>query len=204
MLDPDTELSTKKTVGDWLKLEPTLRGASPAVWAEVARDFFRDRLRSLYLDPINAIRGARARTGEGFAIVAIQCSLVEFLESCYQGKNYRRDTPPSATEYNKSGAMFISFLTKRAPFDARFDEELAKDFYDAVRNGVLHEARTKRGWRIWASSGRDLIVEPAGPILYRDDFQGGLEKFIDQYCRDLETDPNRQEAFITKFQHLSI
>jgi len=200
---PDTELSTKKTVDDWQKLKPTLLGSPPTVWAEVARDYFRDRLESRYLKPIDAIRASNAQKGEGFAVVAIQCSLVEFLESCYQGKNYRWRAPTTATEYGNSGEMFVSFLTKRAPFGARFDEDLAKDFYDAVRNGVLHEARTKRNWLIWASSGRDLIVDPAGPILYRDDFQAALKKFIDQYCLDLETDTGLQAAFITKFEHLA-
>ena len=92
-----TKLSSKKTIGDWKAIQPKLiAGADPGIWDDVLRDYYYDRLKTRYLDPIDAVKNLNLSKGEGFAIVAIQCSLVEFLESCFQGINYRykNPTPP--------------------------------------------------------------------------------------------------------------
>jgi hypothetical protein len=102
-----TKLSSKKTIGDWRAIQPTLSaGAGRRIWDDVLRDYYYDRLKTRYLDPIEAVRNLHLSKGEepkgeGFAIVAIQCSLVEFLESCYQGINYKhkKPTPPHAVHY---------------------------------------------------------------------------------------------------------
>jgi hypothetical protein len=225
----ETELSSKKKIRDWKVIQPKLlAGADPGIWVEVLRDFYFDRLKTRYLDPIDAVRNQNKRNGEGFAIVAIQCSLIEFLESCYQGTNYDHDDAihwrcfewlksfrPGGNSkktarkytYKNSRKMCISFLTERAPFKSRFNGALAKDFYRSVRCGVLHEARTKGAWRILAESGSSIIVDPDGrdgPILYRDDFQDGICKFIDDYRAAVPKKCLLQEAFIRKFEHLCI
>ena len=147
-----TKLSSKKTIGDWKAIQPKLiAGADPGIWDDVLRDYYYDRLKTRYLDPIDAVKNLNLSKGEGFAIVAIQCSLVEFLESCFQGINYKHKKPTPPHEYNDSSAVFVSFLTKRSPFNGSFtDEALARDFYESVRCGVLHEARTKGAWLIRA------------------------------------------------------
>jgi len=198
------QLSTKKTVDDWKIIRPKLvAGATSEVWADVVTDFYYDRLESRYLRPIKAIADAGSSAGEGFSIVAIQCSLVEFLESCVQGINYVHYNPVAPYEYNKSREVFVAFLRKRDPFRTRFDDALAHDFYSAVRCGVLHEACTKKTWRIWDESGPSLIVDPNGPILYRDDFQKAISDFIGTYRLSVPQDVALQQAFIRKFDHLS-
>ena len=185
-------------------------GASPEIWDGVLRDYYYDRLRTRYLEPIKAVKNlhffkCRKPEGEGFAIVAIQCSLVEFLESCFLGINYKRKKPTLPYEYGESGTVFVSFLCNRAPFNGCFtDEALAWDFYDSVRCGVLHEARTKGAWLIHAKSESSLIVDPAGPILYRDDFQEAIVKFIEDYRAAVPQKIKLQQAFIRKFEHLCI
>jgi hypothetical protein len=224
----ETQLSSKKKIKDWKTIQPKLAGAGAGVWDDVLRDFYFDRLKTRYLDPIDAVKDMNQRNGEGFAIVAIQCSLVEFLESCYQGINYEHDEAthwwfPECLKhilqgansrsvarqytYRSSRKMFISFLTKRAPFNQHFTTPLAKDFYRSVRCGVLHEARTKGTWLILAKSESSLIVDrngPDGPILYRDDFQDGICTFIDDYRAAVPKDISLQKAFIRKFEHLCI
>ena len=229
-----TKLSSKKTSGHWKSIQPKLiAGAESGIWDDVLRDYYYDRLKTRYLDPIEAVRNLHLSKveepkGEGFAIVAIQCSLVEFLESCYQGTNYNYDDAthwlfpewlksflPGANSkntarqytYKNSGKMFISFLTKRDPFKQYFDGALAKDFYKSVRCGVLHEARTKGTWLIHAKSESSLIVDragPDGPILYRDDFQEGISTFIKNYCAAVPQNILLQKAFVRKFEHLCI
>lgn len=197
-----TELSSKKTIGDWKDIRGTLAAANADIWKDVLRDFYYDRLKTRYLDPINAVKKMRRFKGEGFAIVAIQCSLIEFLESCLLGKNYKHRNPAPPHEYNDSRGVFTSFLTKHRPFKRRFDDALANDFYGSVRCGVLHEARTKGTWIIKAKSKLSLIVNPKRPILYRDDFQEAIIEFIENYRRDVPKDFGLRDAFIRKFDHL--
>lgn len=200
---PDsTELAPKKTVGDWRAVRPSLPQAPPDVWSEVVQDFYYARLKSRYLAPIEAIRKMGQSKGKGFAIVAIQCSLIEFLESCFQGVNYRFRAPRTKTEYSNSEAMFVEFLTSHQPFAQQFDKRLATDFYKSVRCGLLHEARTKGAWRILAKSAASLIVDPTGPVLYRDDMQTGIDRFIENYCSEVPHKSTLQEAFLGKFNHL--
>jgi hypothetical protein len=56
--------------------------------------------------------------GEGFAILAIQCALVEFLESTLQGIKYRhlrRGETLGPYEYSSSRDVFVSLLVTK-PF----------------------------------------------------------------------------------------
>lgn len=200
-----TKLSSKKTIGDWKAIRNTLAGAKSEVWEGVLTDFYFDRLKTRYLDPIEAIRknpSISKQQGEGFAIVAIQCSLIEFLESCLQGANYKFDNPAPPHEYKDSAQMFVSFLTNRQPFAKYFDKHLAKDFYKSVRCGMLHEARTKGTWLIKEKSKASVIVDPNGPIMFRDNFQEALAQFIEGYRADVPKSAELQKAFIRKFDYL--
>ena len=144
--------------------------------------------------------------GEGFSIVAIQCSLIEFLESTIQGKSYRYvrkgDPPLGQHEYSNSGNIFESFLVNRTPFNGEFTPQLAHDFYVSVRCGVLHEARTKNGWTILAKSKTGQVVDANLKIVYRDNFQSSLLDFVEWYKRELPSRRDLQEAFLRKFNSL--
>jgi hypothetical protein len=143
----------------------------------------------------------RSHEGEGFSILAIICSLIEFLESTIQGKNYRWRRP-SDNEYSSSKNMFISFLCTRHPFSAAFDPQLAERFYVGVRCAILHEARLKDGWSLVANGPAGVIINPDELILYRVNFQDALIKCIDWYGTALQLDRTLQEAFVRKFDSL--
>jgi len=101
--------------------------------------------------------------------------------------------------------MFESFLVNREPFQAEFDATTAHDFYEGVRCGLLHEARTKNGWVIWAEHGSKIIDATGDPkILYRNDFQRALLDFIAAYKTKLASDLLTQAAFIRKFDSLCV
>jgi hypothetical protein len=197
-----------KTAADWWAFRPSLIvGGDQAMWVKAVSDFFRPRLLLRYLEPIQTLQREGTYQGEGFSIVAIQCTLVEFLESTVQGVSYRYVRDPRELgpyEYNKSGELFIHFLTTRPPFSADFDQPTAEDFYGGVRCGLLHEAQTKNGWRIHAvsSAGRVVDKSPAR-IVFRDNFQTAIQTFVDQYCLELPGKPELQEAFLRKFDKLS-
>lgn len=204
-----TYIAGYKTTEDWNLLRQTLRpGDSPAVWAKVFRDYFEKRLSLRYLEPIKILQENGAFQGEGFSIVAIQCSLIEFLESTVQGKSYRyrrRGSPPLGQhEYSESGKLFVNFLTSRTPFSLYFKEAVAHDFYESVRCGLLHEAQTKNGWTIWAKQPGHAVINVQRQIIYRDNFQQAMLRFVEWYEGELVTDVVLQEAFIRKFDSLCV
>lgn len=67
---------------------------------------------------------------------------------------------------------------------------------------MLHEARTKNGWTVWAKSSSNNLIERNKHIVYRDNFQLALDTFVKWYGVVVQTDSAIQEAFIRKFDHL--
>jgi hypothetical protein len=178
-------------------------------WGKAFEDYFHTRLSLRYLGPIKVLQENGSFQGEGFSIAAIQCSLIEFLESTVQGKSYRflrkGDPQLGPHEYSSSSDIFVSFLLKRLPFSNDFTTDAtARDFYEGVRCGLLHEARTKNGWTIWAKSHAYRTADANQKIMYRDDFQAGLLTFVEWYKDALYTDGALQEAFLRKFDSLCV
>lgn len=202
----DDLIAGRKTKTDWAAIRPRLEAGDPAAWEEAFTDFFHARLRFRYLDAVKALQSL-GRKGEGFAITAILCTLIEFLESTAQGKTYRfvrRPADLKPFEYNRSGEVFVEFLSTREPFANFFDVASAEDFYENVRCPLLHEARTRNGWRIRATSPTASPVDTAKRVLYRDQFQDAVLAYIDRYKTDLFASPLLKEAFIRKFDSLCV
>jgi len=196
-----------KTIDDWKTFRVTLvSGKEPTRWQEAFDSYFYDRLSLRYLNPIKILQDNDTFQGEGFSMLALQCSLIEFLESTIQGISYRyrrkKDAPLTKHEYSESGDMFVQFLTKRKPFSQSFNEQSAMDFYANIRCGLLHEARTKGGWTVWAKSASGQLISVADKIVFRDNFQQALLEFVEWYKGTLLSDSLIQEAFIRKFDSL--
>jgi len=201
----DTFIAGNLTPADWQARKQALASGS-ATWQATFQDFFVQRLKLRYLDPIGVLQSNGTFQGEGFSILAIQCSLIEFLESTTQGLNYkwvRHSQDLGAHEYCKSGNLFVSFLSKRSPFSATFDAGSAHDFYTNVRCGLLHEASTKGGWKVWAKGPTGSVADVANRIVYRDNFQTALAEYIYSYGREIEATQALQDAFIRKFDRLA-
>src|SRR5947209_8457692 len=129
-------IAGSKTADDWRAFKATLATAVDpgGWWRETFDTYFQQRLALRYLDPIRLLQDHGTYQGEGFSIVAIECTLIEFLESTLQGRSYRflrRGAPPLGPyEYANSGELFVAFLSTRAPFAADFNAQLARDFYE--------------------------------------------------------------------------
>ncbi|ABR60067.1 hypothetical protein GOD90_16820 [Sinorhizobium medicae] len=191
-----------KTKDDWRDFAKKLiPGGDEVLWAEAFDSFLFGRLRSRYIDPITAVRDGSKWTGEGFTIVSIQCALIEFLAALRQGKKFRHENPVPPHEYKNSRDLFCDFLRRIDPFDKLFTKAKAKDFYANVRCGLLHEARTKGDWIIWASG--IPAVDCQRKIVYRDSFQDVIERYIHDYGLALLKEIPLQEAFIRKFDDLA-
>jgi len=200
-------IAGSKTTDDWkLMRAALLLGGNVSLWKEATSEFFHARLFLRYLDPIQCLQENGTYQGEGFSIVAIQCTLIEFLESTLRGLTYRYLRGREELreyEYSSSRDLFIDFLTTHQPFDKFFDKAIAEDFYEGIRCGLLHEAQTKNGWCIWAKSPTCAIIDASARIIYRDDFQQALLTFTSWYEEQLPRDALLQEAFIRKFDVLA-
>jgi len=201
----DTYIAGQKTVADWLAFRKRLTSSYDAeLWNCAFQEYFLQRLEQRYLHPIKVLQKYGTWKGEGFSILALQCTLVEFLESTFQGMNYRfvSRRSPDSHEYSQSSDIFVSFLCNRSPFTQEFNEKLAREFYRSVRCGLLHEARTKDGWKVQAKSTDRKIVNGEKRIIYRNNFQKGLDEVIGWYGKTLPKDAKLQEGFIRKFDNL--
>jgi hypothetical protein len=191
-----------KTKDDWAKFAKLLvPGGDANVWAEAFDTYLLARLQSRYLRPIGMVRDKGTWEGEGFTIVSIQCALIEFLAATRAGKNYRHKNARPPHEYQNSRKLFVDFLFQTAPFDKLFSEGEAGDFYSNVRCALLHEARTKDGWIIWATGA--VPVDCHKKIVHRDSFQAIIEGYINDYGIALTADASLQEAFVRKFDDLA-
>ncbi len=207
MSEPDgTIIAGPKTCGHWRAFRDQLQSSGEAaLWEAAFEDYFRARIRLRYLDPIQVLQELNMKQGEGFSIVAIHCTLIEFLESTLQGISYRcvpRDEDLRPHEYRLSSRIFKEFLCQRQPFAKTFDESLAEDFYVNVRCAVLHEARTKKGWKIRADGPPGSIIDPKHRLVFHKNFQAALLEFIEWYKSVITSDRSLQEAFLRKFNSL--
>ena len=196
------KIAGDKTSTDWLDLRKRLESESTELlWQQAFKDFFLERLQTRYLSPIQTLQENKKLAGEGFSIMTIICSLIEFLESTYQGKLYKfRD--PSENEYSSSKDVFINFLAERKPFSKEFNRDLAQDFYENVRCALLHQASTTGDWKIRAGNRDESLIDASQKIVFRDNFKTGIEHFIVNFGKELEATKERQEAFIRKFNSL--
>jgi len=206
-MNTSVRIAGTKTIADWQSSRQTLTpGADASLWEKAFNAYFMARLTSRYLKPIERLQSAHTLDGEGFSILAIHCSLVEFLESTLQGLSYRclRRGDPSLGqyEYSQSARIFRHFLCTRRPFCAIFTDALAADFYTGVRCALLHEARTKDGWIVKAKGAAVVVVSSKEKVVYRNNFHQALLDFIEWYRAALPADRGLQEAFVRKFDGL--
>jgi len=221
-------IADQYTVADWEAMKTILVLGKPDNWEDAFKVFFKKRIETRYFEPIRLLQKHGENKGEGFAIVALQCSLIEFLSSVADIENCTCKKPEllktkrnccnkktSADECQtchlniiNNSKRFTDFLHKE---NGLFKGELsssnkARSFYDDVRCTLLHDARTKGKWKILANSDNNKIInwkgENSEKILYRNDLQKAFEQYVDAYGKELEKCPKLQEAFIRKFNNL--
>jgi hypothetical protein len=209
MLPATTRIAGQKTVADWTNLKGRLAGCNDAaLWNEAFNDYFKARLENRYFRPIRVLEDMKEYHGVGFAVVALHCSLIEFLASTRKGINYRYvrrgdDPLDKELEYSNSSELFQRFLTCQSPFCRMFkDKNSAQDFYANVRCGLLHEARTKGAWRIRVDPGAREAIDTGKRVIYRNKMQAAFDEVIKDYGEQLIANAKLQEAFIRKFDAL--
>lgn len=223
-MDKTQKLFGKKTKQDWIDIrnDIIINPKEKTNW-EKSIVLLDERLETRYFKPIQKILKMRITTGEGFAVMTLACSLIEFLQSCHEGKTYEYNAKESKFIYGKSADKFKSFLLSHDPFKEFFSKSVsnptkkiktfADDFYSNVRCGLLHEAATKNNWVIKThqlSISTTKFIDTTDEnykIIFRDNFFEAIKTYIDNYkqslLKDIRTNGNSlRENFARKFDML--
>lgn len=195
-------------------------------WVEII-ERFKTRIENFYFNPIDKVKHSNDLKGEGFTILTIQCALIEMFASFKHGKIHKynkRPTDPSFY-YKNSDECFIPFLHSEKIFENHFykieiDEKIidqpfsAGEFYNKVRCGLMHEARTKGEWIINAKkeyNGDESIYISVDStrnkiIIDRTILNKYLKKYFQNYLSELKQDNengnNLRRLFARKIDHL--
>lgn len=163
-------------------------------WREGIR-IFADRIEGRFLKVVAMIE---CYEHAGFAVMALDCLLVETLQQFREGKE---ETPRA-----KSKEYFVGFLTDKA-FGSFFTREMAERFYDQIRCGILHQAETKENSKLRIGVDTPL-VEPTsdgrGLIINRKLFHHRLVCVFEEYLASLgdSSQVELRENFRKKMDHI--
>ena len=182
-MELSTRISPNYTVADWDKLNLD----NEEDWQKGIK-ILEDRIRRRFLTPICMIEHYEFA---GFAVMALDCLLIETLQQFCEGV--------SKTPDRKSKEYFVRFLTKTS-FGEWFTKEMAETFYEQIRNGILHQAETK-GSSLIRIDTPELVTyteDGKGLFINRRLFHQQLVKEFESYLNKLR-DPSEQELR-TKFK----
>ena len=165
---------------DYLNINLTVDSADTDF--EAAIDIFRDRITGRFLDQIHFL--STDCNKNGFAIMAIECLLIETLA---QFRNGLDDTVGvSARVYSDFLYHDLGICPVRS---------LATRFYRNIRCGILHQAQTKpqRGLTFGGSTAMELHNDFL--MVSVDRFVEAVDVYFSEYCSDL-LDPANYELRI--------
>jgi len=165
----DFWISPRYKASQWRALR--LDTHDEADWLK-AVNIVEDRIKGRFVRWIDSIVVERF---SGFAVVALDCLLIETLIGFMTGEPSRG---PDA------------LLTKKVGNDElKFTEEQAQQFRESVRNGVIHDAETRSGWiiRPGKPDGQILTINGGSIALNRDAFHSALKRELQVWLGKLRS-----------------
>ncbi|MBL7719811.1 MAG: hypothetical protein JNL72_13305 [Flavipsychrobacter sp.] len=177
------ELAKKFTSTDYNKLD-----FSKAETWDKTINVLQNRLNERYIEPADKLIEFEAGIPFpdrkfGFTILAIDCLLIETLQSFYEGKTNSK---------NISRDLFTDFLMKRDSFKSYFPTIAeAEFFYYNFRCGILHQAQTFSNTKVRAIG--SLVSKNNGmTIVNRIRFHEAVKKEVEEYILLLKNGTNNQ------------
>ena len=216
-MNDNTKIAKNFTVGDWKELRKKLKINESLNWDE-AFNVFSDRISSRFLNPIEKIQHDGKKEGEGFSIALISVVLLEFLAAFDLGliyKNFKDDNNIPPNEYKDSKTLLKNFILKSDIFKNQFaSNKLISKFYDDIRCGLVHQARTLGNNSIISNDSRKNIQldnfyfkseTEDEHILNRDLFLKKILEHIDYYRHKLliNQDELARRLFIMKIDEIA-
>jgi len=166
-----------------------------------AIDIFKKRIASRYLEPVDMLikkDNDRSPTDRryGFTILAIDCLLIETLQSFREGLTNTK---------GKSKDMFVNFLTQRESFRDDFKKDEAERFYYDIRCGILHQAEILGDSLLWSVGSVKGKNFNGTPYLNRTKIHELIKKEVDLYCEELRSNSefNIRKNFRTKMKSIA-
>ena len=146
-----------------------------------AIDIFKERTEERFLRPIEQIESCAYA---GFAVMALDCLLIEMLQQFREGVN--------RTPTGKSKDYFNTFLT-RTSFGDHFETRQAELFYRHIRCGILHQAELRGSSKIVNNTTDPMVSyssDDRGLIVNRKLFHECLTKEFESYLKVLADGSN--------------
>jgi len=171
---------------EWLKLK--LDDEKSSDWNR-AIYIFNERINSRYLEPVDLLIEADNERSPlkrryGFAILAIDCLLIETLQSFREGLTNTK---------GKSEEMFKKFLTSREGFREHFNNvDQAERFYFDFRCGILHQAEVMGTSLLWSVGLLKGEKTDGIPYINRTKVHEYLKNEVKRYSDELR-DPDNSE-----------
>ena len=191
------EIAPNFTEHQWKVL--TFRGKQDWVVGIAA---LRRRLEQRFIKPAHGLLRFKK---SGFAILALDCLLVETLEQFREGVGKTPYVKRGGRRFLASEDYFVAFLTS-AYFGPGFDPNTAKLFYKTIRCGILHQAEVEASSLVrrsgpvvkLSSDGRGIVVNPV-------EFHKRIEAAFNRYLVNLRSgvDPALRQNFRTKMDYIA-
>lgn len=148
-------------------------------------NFINHRLTERYLKHLD-----KKNIKSGFLKMAIACLLIETFQSFKQGKKDNKQ---------KSRKAFLNFFkTENDKFPV--SENIANEFFDYIRCGILHQAETRNGWRILLEG---KIINKDEKTINADLFLNALGGSINRYVTRLENSDWSELIWINAIKKLN-
>lgn len=139
--------------------------------------FVKRRLMERYITPFPEDYETNNKSSQyGFLIMASMCLLIETIQAFKEGKD----------KYDgECKKAFENFLTQQKTFNC--PKDLANDFYENVRCGILHQGEIGNYWKI-ASSVKEAPITKEGKIkiISAPTFLKTMESALNKYVESLD------------------
>ncbi len=179
----DMEIAPGYTVSNWKALD--LSGDDVVHWFRAIK-IFETRIRRRFLDPVDVLIAheiGQERGTFGFAILAIDCLLVESLQRFREGR----------TADGESGHLIRTFLHEQ--LGSHFDDgngptSKAGAFYRRCRCGLHHSGQTDGDFRVRRSGALIEFNADDSVVVNRTTFHDALKRVFDAYLVELDDPAN--------------
>lgn len=191
-------ISPRYTLDDYLELNLTLESDEHS-WRK-AVDIFADRIEGRFLLLIqqysDKITKDNSNIDYSFSSMALCCLLIETLHQFYNGLN--------ETVFRGHRDAFVNFLVRSICFRQHFNRRTASYFYYDIRNGILHQAQTKRNTQLSVGQEKMVIEIQNGIRLDVVKFKDELINEYEAYLALLRQRSNEgiRENFIKKMSYI--
>jgi hypothetical protein len=146
---------------------------------------FRRRIEERFLRPVDVLLSLYGRsltqTRPGFAILALDCLLIDAVQSFREGRVSTGEVSPALS--------FTTFLA--SPRFSAFSRRDRDEFFHYVRNGLLHNGETRGDWKVRIDKPSILFkdVKTGSRTINPRLFHAAVVEEFEDFCREVQNGP---------------